>query len=202
MGITTTPHCTWHHPRRHVCWCPGHGGKVGGKVGTSASGGLWLGYLGNAPGVLAPRLPWGFKFYHRTLELFTQGPKCRYKRVVAHMLALGQQLEKTNRKREITELKLAACYGCDELLKQHFPASAPLLSAWDLMNQGFTLFRPLFLILAPSLSPSLGIFFQRQPMYISFFLHNVFLAPWQYFSCSNLLSSHKDINPIPLNPAS
>lgn len=67
---------------------------------------------------------------------------------------------------------------------------------------GFTPFRSLFLILAPSLSPSLGIFFQMQSMYISFSLHNVLLPPWQYFSCSNLLSSRKDINPILLNPAS
>lgn len=76
----------------------------------------------------------------------------------------------------------------------------PLSLSFQLV--GFTLFRSLFLILAPSLSPSLGIFFQMQSMYISFFLHNVFLPPWQYFSCSNLLSSCKDINPILLNPAS
>lgn len=104
LGITTTPHCARHHPRQHVCWCPCHGDKVG----RSANGGLWLHYLGNAPGVLAAWLPWGFKSCHCSLELFTQGPKRMYKRVLAHTLALGQQLEKTNRKREITELELAA----------------------------------------------------------------------------------------------
>ena len=33
-------------------------------------------------------------------------------------------------------MELAACRGCGELLKQHFPASAPLLSARDLIQPG------------------------------------------------------------------
>lgn len=106
--------------------------------------------------------------------------------------ALVHQLEKTNGKWDVSSLfAVVNCWSSTCL---------PLPLSFQLV--GFTLFRSLFLILTPSLSPSWGIFFQMQSMYISFFLHKVFLPPWQYFSCSNLLSSRKDINPILLNPAS
>lgn len=130
VGIAATPHRTRHRPRRRVCWCPGHSGKAG----TSAHGGLRLCYLGNASGVFPPHFSQECKFHRHFLEPFTQGPKRMYERVRARTLALGHQLEKTNRKWEITEL--AACCGCSELLKQHFPASAPLLSAQDLIQPG------------------------------------------------------------------
>lgn len=50
----------------------------------------------------------------------------------AHALAASHQLEKTNRKWEMPAL--VARRGRGELLKQHFPASAPLLSAQDLIQ--------------------------------------------------------------------
>lgn len=117
-----------------------------------------------------------------------------------HMLAHWYQATNWRKQMENERAELAAVLA--NSLSSTFLRVPPSFQLGIWFNKGFTLLRSLFLILAPSLSASLGIFFQMKAMYISLCLHNVFLAPWQYFSCSNLLSSCKDINPILLNPAS
>lgn len=73
--------------------------------------------------------------------------------------ALGHQLEKTKRKWDVREL--TACCGGGELLKQHMPPSAPLLSACELYTLQVFVFNSLsfsFTFLGDFLSSSLCIF--------------------------------------------
>lgn len=67
VGITATaPH--WAHHEQ----------------GTTADGGLWIRYAGNALGVFLHRLSWGWKFHCHFLELFIWGLKWTYERVHRH----------------------------------------------------------------------------------------------------------------------
>lgn len=107
--------------------------------------------------------------------------------------ALGHQLEITNGEWDVGEL--TARRGSAELLKQHMPPSAPLLSACGLYTlQVFNSRSFSFTFLGDFLSNAVYVYF--------LFPSQCPPTPMQYFSCSNLLSSRKDINPILLNPAS
>lgn len=92
------------------------------EQGTTANG------AGNALGVFLPWLSWGWKFYFFLGAVYLR-PK-RNLREGAQAPALGHQQEITNGEWDVREL--TACCGGAELLKQHMPPSAPLLSACGL----------------------------------------------------------------------
>lgn len=74
--------------------------------------------------------------------------------------ALGHQLEKTNGKWDVREL--TACRGSGELLKQHMPPSAPLLSACELYTLQVFVFNSLsfsFTFLGDFLSNAVYVYF-------------------------------------------
>lgn len=134
LGKAAIPRRTGHGPRRPVHCCPGHGGKAGTFVHqrwTPAS--LFRERSRGFPTPVV--LGGGVQISPSCLGAVCPRPKTHIRsgRVHTHWhpaTSWRKQIEKW----EITEL--VACRGCGELLKQHFSASAPLLSAQGLIQSG------------------------------------------------------------------
>lgn len=130
------------------------------QQGTAADGGLQIRFAGSAPGVFLPWLSWGWKLHCHFLELFIWGPKWAYERVHRHLHWATNWRKQMENGMSGSSLLAVAVVNCWSSTCLPLPLSFQLVS--------FTLFRSLFLILSPSLSPSLGIFFQAVYVYFLF----------------------------------